>query len=336
MGLVRLALRDEPRLTPLYVNYQAFLLDREAARCTAKTLAHYSYTLGSFVSWLQERGLESPQQITPHHIRGYLVGLQRRGLKDTTQHAHARGIKTWLRWLVNEGELEDSPMRKVSMPRLEQRVAPPFKGDEVRALLAARNSKSPTPMRDRAMILALLDSGLRASDFVSLAVSSLDVGSGLVTVLGKGRKQRTVRFGAQTRKAVLRYLGSREDVAPDSPLWVAYRKGGSERGRLTLRGLEIALRRLGEKAGVTPCHPHKFRRTFALWCLREGMDLHSLRLLMGHSSLAVLQRYLALAGEDIERAHKLHSPVDNLLYSSPRRSKGAIGADAGPVKLRDG
>lgn len=313
MGLVRLTLHDQPRLTPLYVNYQAFLLDREAARCTPKTLAHYKYTLGSFVTWLQERALESPQQITSNHIRSYLVGLQRRGLKDTTQHAHARGIKTWLRWLVDEGQLEDSPMRRVSMPRLEKRIPPPFTPDEIRALLAACSSKTPSGMRDRAMILALLDSGLRASEFVSLAVNSLDVGSGLVTVLGKGRKQRTVRFGAQTRKAVLRYLGSRENVTPDSPLWVAYRKGGPERGRLTLRGLEIALRRLGERARVTPCHPHKFRRTFALWCLRDGMDLHSLRLLMGHSSLAVLQRYLALAGEDIERAHKLHSPVDNLL-----------------------
>jgi integrase/recombinase XerD len=70
---------------------------------------------------------------------------------------------------------------------------------------------------------------------------------------------------------------------------------------------------LGERAKVSPCHPHRFRRTFALWCLRHGMDLHSLRLLMGHSSLAVFQRYLALAGEDIERAHRLHSPVGNLL-----------------------
>jgi len=61
-----------------------------------------------------------------------------------------------------------------------------------------------------------------------------------------------------------------------------------------------------------PCHPHRFRRTFALWWIRDGTDLHALRLLMGHRSLAVLQRYLPLAREDIESAHKIHSPVDNL------------------------
>lgn len=68
-----------------------------------------------------------------------------------------------------------------------------------------------------------------------------------------------------------------------------------------------------EKAGVTPCGPHRFRRTFALWLLRDGVDLHSLRVLMGHSDLAVLQRYLAIAGEDVERVHREHSPVDRLL-----------------------
>jgi len=70
--------------------------------------------------------------------------------------------------------------------------------------------------------------------------------------------------------------------------------------------------RVGGRTGVAPCHPHRFLRTLALWCLRDGMEPHSLRLLMGHSSLAILQRCLALAGEDIYRTHKQHSPVDNL------------------------
>ena len=233
--------------------------------------------------------------------------------ESTAQDAHARGIKTWLRWLVDEGELDDSPMRRVSMPRLEKRIQPPFTPEDIKALLAACKTKTPKDLRDRAMTLALLDSGLRASEFVGLRVNSVDMRSGLVTVIGKGHKQRTVRFGAKTRQAILRYLARRLEATQDSPLWIAYRTDGEERGPLTLRGLQMVFRNLGEKAGVSPCHPHKFRRTFALWCLRDGMDLHSLRLLMGHSSLAVLQRYLALAGEDIERAHKLHSPVDNLL-----------------------
>jgi len=313
MSPLRLTLQESQPLTPLDLHYEAFLLDREAARCTPKTLTHYAYTVGSFVGWLPQHDINCPSGITAHHIRAYLVDLQRRGLRDTTQHAHARGIKTWLRWLVDEGELEDTPMRRVSMPRLEQRIQPPFSPEDIKALLAACKTKAPKDLRDRAMTLALLDSGLRASEFVGLRVDSLDIRSGLVRVIGKGHKQRTVRFGAKTREAILRYLARRRQATQDSPLWMAYRTNGKERGPLTLRGLQMAFRYSGKRAGIMPCHPHKFRRTFALWCLRDGMDLHSLRLLMGHSSLDVLQRYLALAGEDIERAHRLHSPVDNLL-----------------------
>ncbi len=68
-----------------------------------------------------------------------------------------------------------------------------------------------------------------------------------------------------------------------------------------------------------PCNPHRFRRTFALWMLRDGCDLHTLRLFMGHSDLTVLQRYLAIAGEDLERAHREHGPVDRLLDANHKR-----------------
>jgi len=311
MGLVQLTLQ-ESELSPLHLHCQSFLLDREASRCTAATLAHYRYTVRTFVGWLESHGVRSPEQIRPDHIRAHLVGLERRGLKDTTQHAHARGIKTWLRFLVREEVLDRSPMDRVSMPRLEQRVPPPFSAEDVKALLAACSSKTPLDLRNRAMVLGLLDSGLRAAEFVSLRVGDVDMRSGLVVVVGKGRKQRTTRFGAKARQAILRYLARRSGATPESPLWIAYSRGARERGALTRRGLEMACRYLGERAGVDCC-PHRFRRSCALWCLRDGMDLHSLRVLMGHSSLAVLQRYLALAGEDIERVHALHSPVDNLL-----------------------
>ncbi len=122
-----------------------------------------------------------------------------------------------------------------------------------------------------------------------------------------------MRLGARARQAIVRMLAYRENTGPGAPLWAAYDHGAETSHALTQSGLQIALRRLGQSVDVMPCSPHRFRRTFALWCLRDGMDLHSLRLLMGHSTLDVLQRYLALAGEDVERAHKAHSPADRLL-----------------------
>ncbi|NLS78689.1 MAG: tyrosine-type recombinase/integrase [Chloroflexi bacterium] len=301
------------RASPLDAACDAFLLDREAARCTPKTLIHYQYTVGNFVRWLTEQGIPDVAQITPHLIRAYLVGLQHRGLKDTTQHAHARGIKAWLNWLVEEGDLAQSPMRRVAMPRLEKRVPPPFSPAEVSRLLEVFDRKTALGARNYAILLCLLDTGLRAAEFVSLRAGAVNMRSGLASVMGKGGKQRTIRVGSKARSAIARMLGFRGVVANGDPLWMCYDIRGVEQGPLSTHGLQTMLVRLGKRAGVMPCGPHRFRRTFALWCLRDGMDLHSLRLLMGHSDLTVLQRYLALAGEDVERAHKAHSPVDNLL-----------------------
>ena len=300
-------------LTPLTACYQAFLLDREAARYSPKTLEHYTYTVGSFVAFLQAHGVTDPTAITPHHVRAFLVTLQERNLRDTTQHAHARGIKTFLRWLVAEGDLDVSPMSRVTMPKLEKRIPAPFTPQDIRDLLATPDRSTPTGPRDYAIVLALLDSGLRASEFCSLRVGYLDMRSGLATVLGKGGKQRTVIVGARSRGSILRMLAYRKDRTPEAPLWAACTGHRRERGALTVAGLQTVLHRMGRGAGVMPCSPHRFRRTFALWCLRAGMDLHSLRMLMGHADLTVLQRYLALSGEDLERAHRAHSPVDRLL-----------------------
>jgi len=325
MGRDHLMLLRTELPSPLRACLQAFLLDREAARCSAKTIIHYEGTAGRFVDFLEARGVRAVGGILPQHIRAYLVGLQARGMKDTTQHAHARGIKAWLNWLVAEGDLAESPMRRVSMPRLEKRVPEPFSREEMGCLLAACGQvggKShlqvgrPTcgrgtadGARDYAILLGLLDTGLRAAEFVGLRVGDVDMRTGLITVVGKGRKQRVVRLGARARGALLRYLAGRGDAAPGEPLWA---RAGDGRG-LTVNGLQNVLRRLGVRAGVAPCSPHRFRRTFAVWCLRDGMDLASLRMLMGHADLTVLLRYLALAREDVERAHRDHSPVDRLL-----------------------
>ena len=312
MSLEHLMLYDSSA-SPLDVSLSAFLLDREAARCTAKTLEHYQYTCGGFVAFLEAAGIRDVQGITPHLIRSYLVSLQRRGLKDTTQHAHARGIKAWMNWLVGEGVLDASPMRRIKMPRLEKRVPALFAPNDIHVLLDQCDQATATGARNNAIVALLLDTGLRAGELISLRIGHVDMRSGLTSVFGKGGKQRQIRVGRKARSTLLRMLAYRDGLASGSALWMGYDAQGRERGPLTVSGLQTVLRRLGARAGVKPCAPHRFRRTFALWMLRDGCDLHSLRMLMGHSSLDVLQRYLALAGEDIERAHIAHSPVDKLL-----------------------
>ena len=112
--------------------------------------------------------------------------------------------------------------------------------------------------------------------------------------LGKGRKQRLAFLGARARKALLKYLMERGFLRPEEPLWLSQTTGE----RLTDDGLRLLFRRLGLSAHVQHCHPHTFRRTFALWSLRSGMNIYALEQIMGHSDLQILRRYLALVEED--------------------------------------
>ena len=173
--------------------------------------------------------------------------------------------------------------------------------------------RRPTARRDRALILFLLDTGLRASELCALSVGDVDLKTGQVDVKhgqnggAKGGKGRVVYLGKTARRSLWRYLASRADGADqDAPLFV-----GKLHRRMNKGVLRQLVARLGEKAGVAHAHPHRFRHTFALTYLRSGGDVFTLQSLLGHRTLEMVQHYARIAQIDIEQAHRRASPVDN-------------------------
>jgi len=163
--------------------------------------------------------------------------------------------------------------------------------------------------RDRAVLLCLLDTGCRASEFTAIAVEDIDLSTGQILVrAGKGGKPRMVFLGFKSRRALatyLRHVGNREESAP---LWVT-----REGRRLSYSGLRDIVRRRAKRASVPAPTLHSFRRAFALACLRGDMDVYSLQRLMGHGDLSMPRRYLAQTIGDVQRAHERSGPVDNLI-----------------------
>ena len=292
---------------PLRLALEGFLISREAMRATPSTLDWYRRRLGKFLSYVEEHGANAPEGVTSHHIRTFLVELQHQDLSDWYIHGHARAIKTFLRFLHAEAIIPDNPMQRVTMPRLDKPILPALSPEDVKHLLDVCHSA-----RDKAIVLCLVDTGCRASEFVALDVEDVDIKSGSVRVQhGKGRKDRVTFLGAKARKALLRYLMPRAVIASNGSLWLSENTGE----RLTHSGLRLLLQRLGKRAGVANCSPHTFRRTCALWSLRSGMNIYALQQLMGHSDLTVLRRYLALVEEDLQEAHRKHGAVDNMLLT---------------------
>jgi site-specific recombinase XerD len=176
----------------------------------------------------------------------------------------------------------------------------------VEQILQACDGKDWLRLRDKALILLLLDTGLRIHEAHKLTVA--DAQQETVLIRGKGGKQRVVFLSAEVRLAIKRYLKACPyPLTDESPLW------WGRNGALTLWGIMEVVEKIGKRAGLKrPLGAHAFRRTFATWSLRSGIDLEQLRQLMGHSDYSVLRQYLSLVEADLKRAHQQHSPLNNL------------------------
>jgi site-specific recombinase XerD len=180
----------------------------------------------------------------------------------------------------------------------------------MRSLLAAVDDRSSDAVRDRALVLLMLDTGIRLGELVALSVGDVDLVEGRCRVMGKGSKERVVPLGGRARRAIRTSLLARGSLSADDPLFV-----GRQGARLTPRALQQMVRRLARSAGVTQrCSPHVLRHSFARAFLANGGDVFSLQRILGHSpsSLQVTRRYVRLLDDDLRAVHRRVSPADRL------------------------
>lgn len=284
---------------------QAFLLDRRAYNASPGTLQFYQFRLKLFETFCEQQSISSVDQVTPAFLRSFMLWLEETGHNPGGRHGCYRVLRTMFYWLEQEQDGFVSPTRKVKPPRVEQHIIEGISNEDFQSLLSTCKGKNPTDIRDKALLLFLLDTGLRVTECLNLLKNDLNMLDNSVFVRhGKGRKPRTVFFGRTTRRALLAYLKTHHEEF----LWQD-RYGN----RLTYDGLRESLRRRSREAHLakTPS-PHDFRRAFALNMLRNGCDLITLQRLMGHADLTVLSRYLAQLDGDLHAVHQKASPVDHL------------------------
>lgn len=298
---------------PLDIALRDFLLDVEAANRSRRTRAFYAQKLQVFSDYLKEQGVTGPEDITPAHVRAFLVNLSQDHNPGGVL-AYFRAVRAFLRFARREGLIDHDPLRNVRTPKADLEPLQPVSLDVLNALLATCD-KSEWGLRDRALLLALLDTGCRAGEFLHLDIGDVNLNDGSLLVRKtKARRPRMVFLGRLARQALFRYLRARPEAGPSDPLWLARPVHDSmPPGRLTYSGLVSMLRRRAKAAGVPAPMPHSFRRAFALTMLRSGADLVSIQRLLGHSDLSVLNRYLRQEAADLAQVHRRASPVDRLL-----------------------
>lgn len=288
---------------------EAFLVDRQSSGLSPHTIEYHRDSLKRFAQFCESQAITRIDQITADTIRAFLLWLEQQGHKPGGRHARYRSLRAFLYWLETElGEdTYRAPIRKVKAPKLPKEVIEGVNLDDVQRMIEACKGNRFTELRDKALLLFLLDTGTRASECLSTDLSDVNFATGGVLIRkGKGNKARMVYFGKTARRALTAYLKARKDDNP--ALWV------NEQGeRLTRYGLDKTLRLRAKQAGLAdPPSAHDFRRAFALNMLRSGCDVFTLQRLMGHSDLTVLRRYLAQTEADLQQAHQKFSPVEGL------------------------
>lgn len=269
----------------------AFLKDKQVINLRAGTLKFYQHKLRLFRDFCDGQQVTLVSQVDTTLLRDFMLKMSE-SHNPGGCHAIFRAVRSLLIWYGNEVEPEGwhNPIRKLKPPRLDAHILEPVSLSDISRLICQSSS------RDKAIILTLLDTGLRAAELLSLNIADIDLLTGDIRVRsGKGGKPRMVYIGRATRRAVRSYLKLRLD--PNPCLWLT--KDGD---RLTYWGLRAMIRRRSLDAGIPPPEIHAFRRAFALNMLRAGVDVFTLQRLMGHADLQVLRRYLALTDADGKNA----------------------------------
>lgn len=281
--------------------YTDFVLSRQAMNCTPATMDFYRYTAGVFLRWLEEQGVTRPEDVSARYVRQFFAELIMGGKSSTTVRDNGRAIRTLLNFWLEEGYIPN-PI-KFEMPKAEKKRLPMLTAEQLQQVIKACE----TP-RDKAIVLFMADSGIRRKETELLNWGDVDMTSGLVRIArGKGGKARSVVVGTLTRRSLLKYRRTLENVSEDAPLFQS-----RTRERLTGQGIRLIYRRLAIKTGIKGLSPHAMRRTFTILSLRARMDLLTLQHLGGWSDLTMVDHYGQMVDEDLIREHKAHSPIDNL------------------------
>lgn len=270
------------------------------------TIEFYGKKLNAFIQFCSDVAITNINQITSDNIRQFLIFLEERKHKPAGIHCYYRSVKTFLKWYEREVEPVNwrNPINKVRAPIVALEPLDPVSIETIKAMMGTCKRGQISDARDKAVLLVLLDTGMRLAEFLGLNKEDVDPIIGTILIRsGKGRKPRNVYLGDKSRQILRRYMKERKDYNP--ALWIT--KSGE---RFTETGLRMMLRRRAAKADAPVPSPHDFRRAFAIERWRAGVDILTLSKLMGHTSLQVLNRYLKQIGEDLEQAAKQSSPVD--------------------------
>jgi len=311
-------------------------LAKRAEGKSPKTIKGYNELLLSFYRYIQEHtGDTGVSRFTIDTIREYIIYLQTRpkfqghpftpargnGLSIESIRDHVRTLKAFTSWLYIEGYTRENILKNLKLPKPEEIIIEPLSEDETIVTLNSIDQKTSVGRRNHTMAVLMLDTGIRIGEVASAELTNLKPTEGCLKVKGKGNKERIVPIGVEAQTAVSEYITYvRSKVAkPDCTRLFVSEDGGP----ITENTIKLFFSRLKKKSGIKRLHAHLCRHTFAINYLLNGGDIYSLKEILGHTTLEMVNRYLHFTKAQITARHREFSPMDRILgnHKNPPKPK---------------
>ena len=264
------------------------------------TLDAYRRDLAALSQWAEGQGI-AIHDVQAEQLRGFIAAEHRRGLSPKSLQRRLSACRSLYGWLLKQGRITASPAAAIRAPKAPRKLPQVLDADEVKVLVEVPTDV-PLGLRDRALLELFYSSGLRLSELCALRWGDLDLDEGLVTVLGKGSKQRSVPLGSFARKALAEWRAS-TGAGREVPVFPG------RNGPITPRAVQYRLRQLAQRQGLFKrVHPHLLRHSFASHILESSGDLRGVQELLGHADIATTQIYTHLDFQHLAKVYDAAHP----------------------------
>ena len=280
--------------TPVEKAIEKFLHSLRHRNASVHTIKAYTGDLANFAAYVGSRNWRNIDHLT---IRGFLSRLYEKDLEKTSVARALAAVRSFYRWLAQEGLVEQNPAALVSTPKLPKKLPRVPTIEEMNTVLDGQMPEVASfPERDRIMFELLYGCGIRNSELIGINLDDIRLSSEAILIRGKGKKERYVPFGDSVKTALAIYLPLRQQT-------LAVRKKNTTAllinqrgGRLTTRSVGRIIKKIAIAKGLSPdVHPHTLRHAFATHMLEEGADLRAIQEMLGHERLSTTQRYTQLS-----------------------------------------
>jgi integrase/recombinase XerC len=275
-------------------------------RLSAHTVNNYRRDLEQLNDFCRQQQLNGWQQIKTSHLRQFIALLHRQGLSGRTIQRMLSAVRSFYRFLIREGLVDNNPAQAVQAPKAEKRLPSTLDVDQMNALLDHTQADTFVACRDRAIMELFYSSGLRLAELAALNIRDIDFGDQLVHVTGKGDKGRVCPVGSQAIKALQNWLEKRDQTGFfDQPALFITQQGR----RLGVRSIQKRLSFWGKKQGISDhVHPHRLRHAFASHMLEASGDLRAVQELLGHADISTTQIYTHVDFQHLAKVYDAAHP----------------------------